>query len=261
MSEYRAVTYDENDSLYVRSLGYEDNPALAHWGPGYRNYCILHYVVKGSGFFNGERVCEDQGFFISFRQLQEYHSDAEQPWNYFWIIFSEEIARKYVLPALHHDDRQIFSFEHKGKIRRMFEDVFNEDGCMSHTRALGFLFQLISLHEMAAEPCPCISAQYVRNAKSYIECNFNKKIRVEDVAEEVHVNDRYLYNLFMKHEGISPKEYINQQRFHMACGLLANTGLTVSEIACSVGFDDVCAFSRFFSKRAKQSPTQYRKSQ
>ena len=129
---------------------------------------------------------------------------------------------------------------------------------MSHTQALGFFFNLISLHESVAESSSCISIQHVANAKLYIEYNFNKKITVRDVAEKVHVNERYLYNLFVKYEGVSPKEFINQQRYAMACELLANTALTISEIAYSVGFPDVCTFSKFFAKGKKMSPTKYR---
>ena len=100
--------------------------------------------------------------------------------------------------------------------------------------------------------------QHVKNAKSYIEYNFDKKITVGDVAATVHVDERYLYNLFIKYEGVSPKEYINRQRYAMACRLLTGTALTVSEIAYATGFADVCTFSRFFAKGMGMSPTKYR---
>lgn len=258
MSEYLPVTYDSNDCLFVKCMGYENHSALAHWGPGYRNHCILHYVVSGSGYFNGKKVCENQGFFISDNQLQEYHSDTDNPWNYFWIIFSKEAAEKYVLPVLKPDSAHIFQFRFKGKLLKMCQNIFSERSCLSHTQALSIFFHLISLHEAAAESCSCISIQHVQNAKLYIEYNFNKKITVSDVAEKIHVNERYLYNLFIKYEGISPKEYINQQRYSMACELLVNTHLSISEIAYSVGFPDVCTFSKFFAKGKKLSPTKYR---
>lgn len=258
MSEYLQVAFHENDCLFVKSLGYENNPAFAHWGPGYRDYCILHYVISGSGFFNGKKVSENQGFFISNNLLHEYHSDTENPWNYVWIIFSEEIARKYVLPIVRLDCDNIFQFHFKGKLMKMFQNVFDEYTFLSHVQALEIFFRLISLHETSIESQPRISAQYVWKAKSYIENNFNKNITVSDVAKEVYVNERYLYNLFMRYENISVKEYINLQRYTQACELLTNTYLSVSEIAWSVGYNDVLAFSKFFSKKAGVSPSKYR---
>lgn len=129
------------------------------------------------------------------------------------------------------------------------QNIFNEHTCLSNMQALSYFFKLMSLHESFTELQPGISSQHVIKAKLYIENNFNKNITVSDVAKEIFVNERYLYNLFIKYENISIKEYINRQRYTMACELLANTSLSVSEIAQSVGYTDVFAFSKFFQSR------------
>lgn len=258
MSNYLPVVYDKTDSLWIKSLGYENNPDLAHWGPGYRDYCVLHYVVKGSGYYNHTKVYENQGFFIPENTLQEYHSDSDNPWNYYWIIFSAEAARKYVLPLLSINEAGIFSFSFKNKLSVLFQNIFSKHTYLSHTRALGFLFSLLSFHDVFNDPGALPSRTHVENAKLYIEHHFNKKISVTDVADHLHINDRYLYNLFMRHEGISPKEYIDRQRCLTACDLLTHTNMSVSDIAVSIGFPDVCTFSKFFTNREKLSPTKYR---
>jgi transcriptional regulator GlxA family with amidase domain len=40
---------------------------------------------------------------------------------------------------------------------------------------------------------------------------------------------------------------------------LTETNISITDIAISVGFDDVLSFSKFFSKYEKISPSQYRK--
>ncbi len=258
MSEYIPVTTTHTDELFLKCLGYEDNPELAHWGPGYRDYCILHYVVRGSGFFNGQKVLENQGFFISGNQLHEYHSDTENPWNYFWLIFSPELAEKYVLPIIKMNSNNLFTFSFKGSLMNLCQNIFHEHTCLSNTQALSYFFKLMSLHESFAELQPRTSIQHVTKAKLYIENNFNKNITVRDVAREIFVNERYLYNLFMKYEKISIKDYINLQRYSHACELLSNTNLAINDIAQSVGYHDVFAFSKFFTKQTGLSPTKYR---
>ena len=104
MSDYLPIKYHKEDPYYVRSMGFEDNALLAHWGPGYRDYCILHFVISGCGYFNGKKVTANQGFFIGPNELHEYHSDCENPWTYCWIIFSEELAASYVWPLLKEKD-------------------------------------------------------------------------------------------------------------------------------------------------------------
>jgi two-component system response regulator YesN len=140
------------------------------------------------------------------------------------------------------------------------QNVFHEHTCLSNTQALSYFFKLISLHDSFAELQPHTSIQHVTKAKLYIENNFNKNITVRDVAREIFVNERYLYNLFMKYEKISIKDYINLQRYSHARELLSNTNLAISDIAQSVGYHDVFAFSKFFAKQAGLSPTKYRES-
>jgi len=259
MSEYLPVIYEKEDSYYVKSMGYEDNSELAHWGPGYREYCILHFVIRGSGYYNGNIVSENQGFFIRAGQLHEYHSDTAHPWTYCWIIFSEELARKYALPVLKPDKNQMFSCPYIGKLKKLFQSIFAEYSEMTHVQALGVFFQVLAMHDIVEKSPPKATARYVQRAKLYIDNNFNKNISVSDVAREVYVNERYLYNLFVKFEKISIKEYMNRRRFTMACELLTNTSLSVSEIGQSVGYEDVLSFSKFFSARAGISPLTYRK--
>lgn len=260
MKEYIPVIFDKSDNLQIYSAGYESNPAIASWGPGKRNYCILHYVTKGTGYFNGAVVKENQGFFIQSMEPHEYHSDKEDPWNYFWIIFSSDMAKKYVIPIIDMDSDGIFSYNFKSKLLRLFSSFSEQTATPSHIEALAFFYSLLSLHGANSKGLFGCQRQHVINAKTYIENNFNKKISVVDVAKAVHIDDRYMYNLFVKYEKISPKAYIEREKLVFAIDLLENTELTITEIASSVGFDDVFSFSNFFKRMSGKSPATYRKS-
>ena len=136
--------------------------------------------------------------------------------------------------------------------------LFQEHSEFTHVQALGVFFQLMTLHGEAAIGVNAVSAAHVQKAKAYIESNFHRDITVREVAEQIHIDERYLYNLFVRYEGSSPKQYISQLRIALACDLLSSTSFSVSEIARSVGMADVCTFSRFFSGRLGISPTGYR---
>jgi IMP dehydrogenase len=82
---------------------------------------------------------------------------------------------------------------------------------------------------------------------------------VYDVAKAVSVHDRYLYSLFMKYEGIAPKEYILNRKIEIARDLLESTPLSIYEIAIASGFSDVYSFSRSFKMKTGVSPTKCRK--
>ncbi len=78
--------------LAIKSVGYADDPATARFGPGKRYLHILHYVTARRGYFNGHEVREGQAFLIYPGQLQEYHSDPDEPWGLFSFITDDPLA-------------------------------------------------------------------------------------------------------------------------------------------------------------------------
>lgn len=258
MAVYVPADAFSKDALYVRSMGSESNPAGAHWGPGIREYGILHYVTQGEGYFNGHLVGENQGFYIAPSQFHEYHASGDNPWCYFWIVISGDMAEKYVLPYIQMDENQIFSYNFKKQLTGLIETKLGKQTIMRHIDALSFFFQLISLHGEKPKTANSMMTYHVENAKTFIENNYHNKITVTDVAKAIHIDDRYLYNLFVRLENTTPKQYIDTQRILAAKRLLTSTALPITEIARAVGFDDVCIFSKFFKKRAGVSPTKYR---
>ena len=79
----------------------------------------------------------------------------------------------------------------------------------------------------------------------------------EAVARLFAVHERTLRRRLAA-EGKSLQQIINQTRLALAQHLLANTALSVSEIAFALRYDDPNVFSRAFRNWAKASPTQWR---
>ena len=259
MVSYKAVRFDGSDPDFIRCMGWEQNSEKAHWGPGFRPYYILHYVLSGEGELNGQPIHENQGFFMNNTDLYEYHSNPENPWTYFWMIFSENLAEKYVAPMLSVGGSNVFSFPFKYRLLKLCNEIFADPGTLSHLKALSCFFTVLSCHEQKNLPDHGSGRQYVELAKQYIDDHCNIGVSVGAVADALHIDDRYLYNLFVRYEGISVKAYMIQSILRASGELLRNTGLSVSEIASSVGFSDVCTFSRFFSAHTGISPTSARK--
>ena len=61
----------------------------------------------------------------------------------------------------------------------------------------------------------------------------------------------------MSNVGQSPIDYLTGYRISEACSLLKNTGLSIAEIAVSVGFFDQFYFSRVFKKVKGVPPIKY----
>ncbi|MBQ9968855.1 MAG: helix-turn-helix transcriptional regulator [Oscillospiraceae bacterium] len=83
---------------------------------------------------------------------------------------------------------------------------------------------------------------------------------VAELTGFLGISQPYLFKLFKARFGLSPKQYLAEQKLHRAKTLLRQSDMTVTHIANSVGFSDVLAFSRFFTNKEGISPQKYRNS-
>ena len=66
--------------------------------------------------------------------------------------------------------------------------------------------------------------------------------------------------LFKKQTGYTFTEYLTSCRIDLACRLLKETELKVSDIAAESGFSDRTKFYKVFSEKMGMTPKHYRKS-
>ena len=100
--------------------------------------------------------------------------------------------------------------------------------------------------------------KYVDMAKRYIDRNYASPIKVEDIAEEIGVDRKYLRNLFFKYLGVSTKDYLTALRIEKAKSLLDESLLSINEVSSAVGYTDALGFSKIFKKHVGVSPSEYR---
>ena len=93
----------------------------------------------------------------------------------------------------------------------------------------------------------------------YIDENYNRDIRLEDVADYVYLNANYISELFKKETGINFSKYLVQKRIETAKTFLLDTRYRINEVAAQVGYTDTKYFSRLFKEYVGVTPAQYRK--
>ena len=82
---------------------------------------------------------------------------------------------------------------------------------------------------------------------------------VRDLAFEFHLSPSYLQRLFKRQTGVAMGEWLSEQRLQRAAHLLANSYMSVKEIAHSVGYEHASSFIRAFERRFALAPARYRK--
>ena len=81
---------------------------------------------------------------------------------------------------------------------------------------------------------------------------------IGDLARQLHVSPSHLQRLFKQETGLRMGEWLMTFRMRKAAYLLANSYLTVKEIARAVGYEHVSSFIRAFESKYVLTPTRFR---
>lgn len=259
------VIFSEGDHplLDISSIGYSDDPKITRFGPGKRNQYIIHYVLRGKGCFNGTPLKSGQGFLITPGLLEHYFPDSRDPWEFLWIISEDPKMSKLFSFYSANPDTNIFSFDDINVLKKSVESVKNSEAYLSSSAVLDIFLNIFNqhLHTYTVGKHYSNADIYIDAAVKYINANIHSKIKIEDITELLGITQPYLFRIFKEKFKESPKQYINRNRLERAKVLLEKNDMTVTQIAYSVGFDDVLAFSKFFSMHMGISPTGYREQQ
>ena len=88
---------------------------------------------------------------------------------------------------------------------------------------------------------------------------YNEKITIEDLAQISKMSRTAYIKRFSEVMGMTPRQYIMEQRINVAKELLKSTDRLIAKIAEGTGFYDTAHFSKCFSDAVGVSPTEYRK--
>ena len=119
------------------------------------------------------------------------------------------------------------------------------------------ILRLLHQDARAAQADPV--AGRVLNVKAWIDRHFAEAIVLEDLATMAHVSPSHFSAIFRQQIGVAPKAYLLRRRLDQAATLLMQTGLSIVEIAFSVGFNQLAHFNRSFKAHTKLTPGDYRK--
>lgn len=100
----------------------------------------------------------------------------------------------------------------------------------------------------------------IRPAAEYVATHFSDPtLQNGALAAETGLSEVYFRRLFKEAYGVSPKQYLIDIRIRNARQMLAETPLSITEIADACGFSSVYHFCRAFKNAIGETPTAYRK--
>lgn len=101
----------------------------------------------------------------------------------------------------------------------------------------------------------------IRRVYYYMEKNYHKDLKLENIAKNFNYNSAYLGKLFRKEMGETFNNSLDMIRITNARRLLEETDLKVYQISEQVGYSSIDYFYMKFKKYVGISPKEYRKNQ
>ena len=251
------------------------NAASAKYGgdwhsiPHAHSYTELFYIVGGDGQFqindNLFPVHAHQLVVVNPNILHTEVSYEAHPLEY--IVLGME-GVQLTIPGSGNAGYCIYSFSENNAVLTCMQQVLREmqeRQLEYHTACLAYMdIILVQLMRNASVSVTQTHSRFPTNrqcaaVRQYIDQHYKESITLDLLAEKVSINKYYMAHAFKREYGVSPINYLIACRIREGKRLLAETDLSLSQIATVLGFSSSSYFSQSFRNAEGTSPTDYRK--
>ena len=112
------------------------------------------------------------------------------------------------------------------------------------------------------QPDPtAFAATRISHALSFIGKNLSADLRESDLAQLAGQSVSAFSRYFCRHTGMTFVQYVNRMRINLACQLLMDDELSVTDICYKVGFNSLSNFNRRFLLIKGMAPSEFRRNQ
>lgn len=233
--------------------------------PNGRNDYYLMYMTEGEMRIqiDGTEMLLRAGGVVCMRPHTPYSygkSEENVPIRYYWMHFTggdcERILSECGLPL-----GQVSELGKSQEASYYFEDIFSEfrKRRPSFEYSVTLKAQYLMLHigrALYTDNTGRLSP--VERSLKFIHTNIKRNFTVKELAEMEFLSPSRYREVFKEATGMPPLEYILRQRVHLACELIEQGDIPLSEVAELCGFTDRLYFQRVFKKRMSVTPGEYR---
>ena len=222
-------------------------------------WCI-EYVEAGSGtiYIGDEVVTPKAGdsYFLHGGKNHYYFSDSKDPWKKHFINLSgklvESLAEGYGVSNIVHFP----GLNLESELKAIIEIV--KKGEMDNTPELIVILNGMFLKMHASIKKDDGNFGIGTKMKDFLNAQITSEFRIELLCKHISKSESQTIRIFKSIYGITPYAYVLQKKIDFAQKLLADTSLSVKEIATKLHFFDEYYFSNIFKKKVGISPLQYR---
>ena len=119
---------------------------------------------------------------------------------------------------------------------------------------------LFHVAETLSKPFAAPQPQMMDEAVKFLESHYSQKMTLDALVLHMGYGRTQLFNLFKRHTGLTPNEYLVRFRIRKAKTMLVDTDMSLAAIAKATGFSSTSYFRRTFLKYEGRRPETFRTS-
>ena len=226
---------------------------------------LLPYYVDAPDTVSVEQIlalCNLNDLLVAFRRGAG--ADIAAWFQSFSNLISEQSGVRYAsfCAACTHIMKELFEIRNQIQLEERDDDDWKELFLQCGTVAdfcgeLGKCVAALSGRYLAQ--CGPQNLKIITLARNFMEQNFSRPIKVEDVAKQINFSPSHFASVFRQEVGVTFLDYLTSLRIEAAKNLLRYTQRTLPDIAAEVGYQDARYFSKLFKNSVGLKPSEYRK--
>lgn len=227
------------------------------------NSLLLSYTYAGEGHLlykdKEYSIKKGEAFIIDCRQHHKYYTEGDS-WKHIdihiWGNHAQSIYQHFENEDITHISFPEQDFNHL--VERLLDTcvTFSDHRHLLISNALSNL--LCNLLNHAEKEGHSTIPEAYRYIIHYMESNYKTALSLDSLASFINVSKFYFAREFKRYTNYSPNEYLLALRIQHACIMLANTDLSIEEIANEVGIHNMSNFIKQFKKRTGVTPSKFR---
>ncbi|MFL9897303.1 AraC family transcriptional regulator [Paraburkholderia fungorum] len=172
--------------------------------------------------------------------------------------------------ALLADSRRgvLFGAETSAVIQPLFLELLGARGLRRLVLFMAMIESLMNAEDRETLASPAyqvdpggFASSRINHALSYIGKNLSNDLRESDLAQLAGQSVSAFSRYFRRHTGLPFVQYVNRMRINLACQLLADDELSVTDICFKAGFNNLSNFNRQFLAVKGMAPSKFRRYQ
>lgn len=172
----------------------------------------------------------------------------------FTISIFNEIGDAYI--SLNQTDSKLIENVSDALLEELKEEKENYSQIVTH-QFISLLYQIERIKKNTISFKVDSDFSKIVKLKQFIIENLDQNLGIQDYSSHLGISSKKLTSLTKQYTALTPANLIKEIKILEAKRILSNQGISIKEVAYSLGFNQPTYFTKFFKKEVEITPKQF----